>query len=57
MGSKINGDEFESVWITEWFKHQDIRGSITAVGRGGIHGGVLHNVLMVGIWPNFATNH
>jgi hypothetical protein len=50
---EISGDEFGSVQITEWFECQEIRGGITAVGRGGIHGGVLHNILMVGIWPNF----
>jgi hypothetical protein len=52
---EISGDKFESVQIAEWFKHQEIRGSITAVGRGSIHGGVLHNILMVGIRLNFCN--
>jgi hypothetical protein len=52
---EISRDEFESVQIAEWFKHQEIRGSITAVGRGSIHSGVLHNILMVGICPNFCN--
>jgi hypothetical protein len=52
---EINGDEFESVRIAEWFERQDIRGGVTAVGRGGVHGGVLHNILTVGIWPNFCN--
>ena len=43
---EINGDAI--VWITEWLERQDIRGSIMAVGRGGVHGGVHHNILTVG---------
>jgi hypothetical protein len=52
---EISGDKFESVRISEWFKRQEIRGGVTAVGRGGVHGGVLHNVLTVGIQPNFCN--
>jgi hypothetical protein len=52
---EISGDKFVSVQIAEWFKCQEIRGGITAVGRGGIHGGVLHNILTVGIQPNFCN--
>ena len=43
----------ESVRIAEWLERQDIRGGVTAVGRGGVHGSVRHNILTVGIWPNF----
>jgi hypothetical protein len=52
---EISGNEFESVQIAEWFECQEIRGGITAVGRGGIHGRVLHNILMVGIQLNFCN--
>ena len=48
---EISGDE--SVWITQWLEQQEIRGGVTAIGRGGVHGGVCHNILTVGIWPNF----
>jgi hypothetical protein len=46
---------YESVQIAEWLEQQEIRGGITAVGRDSTHGGVLHNVLMVGIWLNFCN--
>jgi hypothetical protein len=46
---------YESVRIAEWLERQEIRGGVTAVGRDGTHGGVLHNVLTVGIWPNFCN--
>ena len=50
---EISGDGM--VRITEWLEWQDIRGSVTAVGRGGAHGSVHHNILMVSIWPNFCN--
>jgi hypothetical protein len=50
---EISGDE--SVRIAEWLERQDIRGGVTAVGRGGVHGGVRHNILTVGIWLNFCN--
>jgi hypothetical protein len=31
---EISGDE--TVWIAEWLERQDIRGGVTAVGRGGV---------------------
>jgi hypothetical protein len=42
---EISGDKFESVQIAEQFECQEIRGGITAV----------HNILMVGIQPNFCN--
>jgi hypothetical protein len=44
------------VRIAEWLERQDIiRGGVTAVGRGGVHGGVHHNILTVGIQPVFCN--
>jgi ribosomal protein L24 len=48
---EISGDE--SVRISQWLERQEIRGGVTAIGRGGVHGGVRHNILTVGIRPNF----
>jgi hypothetical protein len=48
---EISGDNI--LQITERLGQQDISGGIAAAGRGSIH----HNILVVGIQPNFATNH
>jgi hypothetical protein len=47
---EISGDNI--LQITEWLGQQDISGGVVAAGRGGIH----HNILVVGIQLNFATN-
>jgi hypothetical protein len=44
------------VYVTEWFEQEDIRGSPTYIGRGGVLGSVLHKVLKVGTQLNFAAN-
>ena len=45
----------KQVLIAEWLEQQEIRGGVTAVGSSSVHGGVRHNILMVGIWPNFCN--
>jgi hypothetical protein len=50
---EISGDE--SVWIAQWLERQEIRGGVTAIGRGSVHGRVRHNILTVGIRPNFCN--
>ena len=45
------------VQIAEILEREEIAGGVTTIGRGGIVGGVLHNVIKVGIQPNSANNH
>jgi ribosomal protein L24 len=50
---EISGNE--SIRIVERLERQEIRGGPAAVGRDGVPGGVLHNVLTVGICPSFCN--